>query len=65
MSYILINAIELYLQANQVIIWAVWLGGFNIGIVISIHAMSSYCIFSLHTTLHKRDALQKLNRQHS
>eukprot|EP00964_Phaeocystis_antarctica_P119432 scaffold83154_cov64-Phaeocystis_antarctica.AAC.7 len=27
----------------------------------SIHAMSSYCIFSLHTTLHKLDALQKLN----
>ena len=49
------------IQANQVIIWAVWLGGFNIGIAIASHAMSSYCIFSLHTTLHKLDALQKLN----
>ena len=35
--------------------------GVFIGIAIGFHAMTSYCIFSLRTTLHKLDALQKLD----
>ena len=44
-------------QANQLILWVLPLG-FDIGFALAIHAMSSYCIFSLRTTLHELDALQ-------
>mmetsp|Transcript_22047 Transcript_22047/g.52227 ORF Transcript_22047/g.52227 Transcript_22047/m.52227 type:complete len:706 (-) Transcript_22047:132-2249(-) len=49
-------------MVNQLIYWVFFLG-FQVGIAVAIHAMSSYCIFALHTTLHKLDALQKLNRR--
>ena len=48
------------IQASQLIYLSFNLG-FVIGIATSFHAMTSYCIFSLRTTLHKLDALQKLN----
>ena len=48
-------------QANQVIIWLFWIVGANVGIAVAFHAMSSYCIFSLQSNLHKLDALQKLD----
>ena len=38
-----------------------WVVGVNIGLAVSLHAMSSYCIFSLQNNLHKLDALQKLD----
>ena len=47
-------------QVNQLIYWVFFLG-FQVGIAVAIHAMSSYCIFALHTTLHKLDALQELD----
>ena len=48
------------IQANQFIQLCFWLL-VQIGVAISSHAMTSYCIFSLRTTLHKLDALQKLD----
>ena len=48
------------IQASQLVISFFYLG-FVIGLAIAYHAMTSYCIFSLRTTLHKLDALQKLD----
>ena len=60
MSLIATSALLPTIQANQFIQLCFWLL-VQIGVAISSHAMTSYCIFSLRTTLHKLDALQKLD----
>jgi len=54
---LIITTVLRELMANQLILW-VFLLGFDVGFALAIHAMSSYCIFSLRTTLHELDALQ-------